>query len=167
MKVKIETPNDYELNAINFLETHGITFEIVFVRVGRHFANDVKKRDIYEAIFSRKDKDVSFTFGDSVANSEARIEAMIMIADAEFPKRAKLKALAQKKPSVYDILVCLTKTGSGLESLEDFAQEFGAPLDSRQAIAEARFLYSGVLSEWYKVKKFFSEAEIELLKEIY
>jgi hypothetical protein len=63
-------------------------------------------------------------------------------------------------PTGYDLLSAITKYDPG--SLENFCSDFGYDTDSRKA----EETYRAVLKEWAKVRKFFTEAELEQLQEI-
>lgn len=129
--------NEYDQQASDFLKKSKVKIIKEYVRHGKHFVDDTATRDIYEITIRRKDKESSFMFGQSVMNSSKKI-----------------------KPTDYDVLSCLTKYDPG--TLEDFCSEFGYDTDS----IRAGKTYKGVCKEWLMVSNFFTEAEIEELREI-
>jgi hypothetical protein len=66
----------------------------------------------------------------------------------------------RKEVSAYDLLAAITKNDPG--SFENFCGEFGYDTDSRKA----EETYHAVVKEWAKVRKFFTDAELEQLREI-
>lgn len=64
------------------------------------------------------------------------------------------------EPSSYDVLACLTKYEPG--DFNNFCFEYGYYTDSRKA----EKTYKAVIKEWDKVSKFFSEEELDVLREI-
>ena len=135
------TKPDYVTAAETLLESLGMYTQNVAMRKGYHFPGDNQERAIYTCIFSRRIKpckDLFLTFGQSISNTARKVH-----------------------PTSYDLICCLTKEDP--ESFEDFCSNYGYDDDSRKAYK----IYEDVRAEWYKVKAFFTQKELELLKEIY
>jgi hypothetical protein len=131
------TVSEYEQQATEFLERHGITFRAVFIRHGKYFSEDLESRDIYECELERNGHSVSLPFGQSIVDSNAH-----------------------KPPTVYDLLACLTKSNPG--TFDNFCDDHDYDNDSRSA----ERTYNAVVQEWLKVSSFFTAEEIDELQEI-
>lgn len=102
MKTTIET---YTKNvSFTLLEDLGVTFSAVFKTHGKHFHDDIEKRDIYRCSFKRGKSSFTVTFGQSIANTGST-------------------------PSAYDVLACLQKSDPG--DILEFCDNFGYNPDSR------------------------------------
>jgi hypothetical protein len=172
--------NEYETQAQDFLTKHGIEFKAEFKRFGKHFQDDESSRDIYDCTFKRNNKSFTVTFGQSIANSRTfefqSYPLVVMSCDGSFepskhfPTNRKLAKdtsveayRLHKKgtpPTAYDILACLTKYDP--RRFNDFCDEFGYDNDS----IKARDTYEAVRDEWYEVDDFFSDEELDELREI-
>lgn len=129
--------SEYHVNAVKFIKKHNVVFKIKLLKKGKYFNNDDKERNIYEITLSRKNHTFIFTFGQSIIATQNG-----------------------ETPSVYDVLVCLTKYNPS--TFEDFCSEFGYDTDSEKAEPD----YNAVVNEWNNVKALFTDAEIEELAEI-
>lgn len=76
----------------------------------------------------------------------------------KFPNGPRIKKRNVPKP--YDVLACIQKYDPG--TLSDFCSELGYSEDSKRD----EQIYLAVCKEFQKVRKFFTEAEIEALQEI-
>lgn len=65
-----------------------------------------------------------------------------------------------KNPTTYDVIACLTKYDP--INFRIFCSTFGYDDDS----IKANEIYKGVVAEWKKVSKFFSQDELDELREI-
>ena len=131
--------SEYEKQANDFLERHGIRFKFTYIEFGTYFGGDDEKRNIYRLALIRKDSPVRYStrFGASIYMTQKRID-----------------------PTPYDLLACLTKNDPG--SFEDFCSEYGYDTDSRSAMRT----YNKVKRDWVKVENFFSQDELNELHEI-
>lgn len=134
---------DYNKQATDFLEKHGLTFRAVHKgdkcpifcdgscnHGDRHIVTIRRKRD---------GQRVSFDFWNSISDVESGSE---------------LRA--------YSVLACISGDVHCPETFEEFCREFGYSEDSRQA--EKTFKACSKFSS--KLRSFFSESEIEELGEI-
>ena len=168
--------SQYEIQAEKFIEKTGVKLEVKFLKFGKHFDSDTEKRDIYHITMLRGEKDFSFNFGQSIANSHYYVDYHLKgrkydcngysigeekgsnycnIGKCDFVTKVN-----GKKPTACDILACLTKYDP--ETFEDFCSNYGYDTDSRSA----EKIYNAVKTEWQNVKNMFSGKEIEELQEI-
>lgn len=63
-------------------------------------------------------------------------------------------------PTAYDFLACIVDSNPG--TFDDFCGDFGYDSDSRSAFDT----YQKVVEQWLEVSSFYSESELELLREI-
>jgi hypothetical protein len=129
---------DYNKQATNFLKRAEATLTLKYMGNEPHFEDDKEKR-IYRDRYK-------CTF----ANGKKHFSVIF----------GQSIANRGKKPTTYHILACLTKYDP--KSFENFCGEFGYDTDSRKA----EKTYKAVYSEWEKVKAFFTEEELEILREI-
>lgn len=135
--LSFDKTNEYDQQAIKFLNAHACTLTGKHLKRGKYFSDDEQERDIYEIHLKRGSKEYIFTFGQSLANTK--------------------KGVA---PSAYDVLACLTKYEPG--TFEDFCSEFGYDTDSKRA----EKTYNAVRDEYLNVSRLFNEDEMEMLREI-
>lgn len=102
----METPTNYQKQALNFLNATNTSLIIKYKSYGKHFAGDDQNRHIFRCRLVNDLGSYNFDFGQS-------------IADGSTP------------PTAYDILACLQKYDVG--SFQDFFGEFGYDTDSRTA----------------------------------
>lgn len=74
--------------------------------------------------------------------------------------KRKASARANRIPDAYSLFACMQKYDPG--TFEDFCGDFGYDTDSRRA----EVVYKGVVKEWRKVREFFTDGELEELREI-
>lgn len=130
--------SSYEQQAIDFMKRSGIAFETQYFNHRRDFVpgctNDVYKCRFYDL---NNDKTLCITFTTSVQDTKAN-----------------------KPPTAYDILACITKSDPG--TFKDFCSDFGYDSDSRKAFQT----YQDVCAEWQDVRAFFTDKQLEELQEI-
>lgn len=61
--------NEYDQQAIDFLEKTGVKFKAIFKKYDYHFTGDTEKRNIFEITLSNKNNSFSFNFGNSINDS--------------------------------------------------------------------------------------------------
>lgn len=133
----MDNTTEYEKQATDFLASTGTKFTAKYKDHGYHFPNDDRRRDIYNCVLKNKSHRFSFTFGQSLKDS-----------DGNTP------------PTAYDILAGITKAEVG--DFEDFCRDFGYDSDSRTA----HVVYKAVLREWKNVEKLFTPKQLESLQEL-
>lgn len=135
--------NNYTQQAKDFVSEMGIEIIKTFVGTKKYFPEDTQPRDVYEIIIKRGDKHFSFSYGDSIVNTESHaIQAF------------------RKKPSDYDILSVLEKYEPE-EDIDSFANSLGIEKPS-----EAIRIHEAVKKIWRDVSGMFCEKELEALREI-
>lgn len=118
--------------------------KVSFVLQGRraYFEDDKEERNCYAVTVSYKGNNAKFTYGDSLADSDAGL-----------------------KPKKRDILEIITSdffyTKDYYPSYDDFAQEFGYDEDSRKGYR----IYERCLEQGDKLHSVFSESDIRKLSE--
>lgn len=129
--------NEYDQQAEDFLKETNTNFSVEFMRHGKYFPGDKESRDIYDITLQRGEKSYTFSFGQSMVNSEECIE-----------------------PTPYDVLACLTKYDPG--SFSWFCDDFGYSEDSDQAYET----YKAVKKEYKELSNLYSSEELDLMGEI-
>jgi hypothetical protein len=169
--------NNYEQQAIDFLETTNTTFEVEFVRNGKYFDDDKQVRDIYKITLTRGSRSYTFEFGQSIMNSQyiqdtipertysldgiSRTGRYSINDIAKYQSSGqKLILIKGKVPTAYDVLANLITTNPG--SFEDFCSEYGYDVDSRKA----EKTYNNVCKEWLNIQILWNDDELEELGEI-
>jgi hypothetical protein len=160
---------DYIGQAELFLQDTEVSLTVNFMKHDVYFHDDTEKRDIYKITLTRGQREYSFTFGQSIADSRHYIDkdlkhkpiiteekALRLFTGIELT-RATVKGIP---PNSYDILACLTKYDVG--SLEDFCSEFGYDVDSKKA----EKIYISVCKEWEGIQRIWTDKEIEILQQI-
>lgn len=154
------TTDSYLQQAKDFLVSCNATFECVLIdnvpsehtKMGRH--------DVYRCVIRRKkkydDKLVIPRFTQSIVNSRGYDGQTQYLTNS----RGRHDPTTPKKPTAYDVLTCLTKYDPG--SAKNFMNEFGSSGDSLRDIKT----YRAVRREWKRVSAFFSEVELNALREI-
>lgn len=100
------TETNYEKEAIQFAQKHGIALEIISEDYRPYFPEDKGCRSVFKCRLVRNGRQYTFEFGQSIAN-------------------------IGQEPTMYDILACLTKYDP--ESFEWFCSNYGYDTDSRKA----------------------------------
>jgi hypothetical protein len=168
--------SEYTEQANTFLEKHGLEFRAVLVGDDcPPFCQDAEK-DIdmdkinvyprkthihgkhYRCTISRKGRGhVSFDYWNSYSDEEQRYARRHTWEHQSFRKYQGQKL---REVSAYDLLACLTKYDPG--TFENFCSDFGYSDDSRKA----EQTYHAVVKEYQKVSRFFTQEELNLIKEI-
>lgn len=125
---------DYQQQANEFATATGTKLKINRTTYGKHFAEDKESRYIFNCTLTRNRKRYTFNFGQSIAAGNT-------------------------KPTIYDILTCLTKYNP--ETFENFCSEYGYNTDS----INAQKTYKAVKREFNGVNRLFSDI-LEELQEI-
>lgn len=140
-----ENMTDYEKQAIDFLKETSTTFEIRYTGTRKYFPEDEKERDVYQVTLKNLKGSYSFTFGDSLINTEKNYST----------KYGGIR----KKPSTYNILA-----GLGFEppsSVDECAETFGYTKPS-----VAIRVFNALVEEWKGLNNIFTPEQIEKLREI-
>lgn len=134
--------NDYEQQAIDFLESTGTKLELLHIAYDKYFYDDKERRDIYKFTLTRGKRSYTARFGQSIANTG-------------------------QVPSAYDVLACL---GSYYpDDFKDFCDEFGYEVDQYEDRAKykaVKAIHKACLREQSGMNMLFSEQELEQLAEI-
>jgi len=174
--------NEYEKQALDFLEKTNTTFKVEYLRNDLYFPRDKEKRDIYKITLSHGSRSYSFEFGQSIVNSgfyytkgrqviplnrellnvkNDQLLNRICRNDCDFLNNGKSDIVHKPiTPNAYDVLVCLHKYE--VESFESFCSEFGYDSDSRTA----EKTYLAVCDQYKNICALYNEAEMELMQEI-
>lgn len=156
MKQKVKS--QYEIDAENTLEEMGVTFTPVYV--GHTFAkwDDKKKyrlsRATWNCTFSRGGKSFSIQFFESIACSYGTYRDFKGREQMDYGKKIA------PKPSAYSVIACIQKNDP--DTFENFCGDYGYVTNSRKALKT----YLAVQEEWTKVRRFFTQAELERIQEI-
>jgi hypothetical protein len=178
---------DYQLQANNFLAKTNTSFSVKYLRTGKYFSDEKEERDIYEITLTRGNRSYTFTFGQSIADSDfyyqyrsnkTKFPLDRKYLDKDYFKGKFLGLIGTIKmkdstftpsidtihypivPTAYDVLASITKYDVG--TFEDFCSEFGYDTDSKKA----EKTYNAVKEEWLNINRLFTDAEIEELQEI-
>ncbi len=130
--------NEYVKIAKDFLKSCNAKMTISFKRYGKHFEDDNQYRNIYNIRIDRNGMTYTFSFGDSVFNTENH-----------------------KRPTCYDVLACLQKYP--VESnLDDFCAEYGYKINSYEDVKRISKIHKAVMREYEKVNRIFGDVMDEL-----
>lgn len=127
--------SSYELAANEFALKHGIKLTFGSPSYGSHFDDDKQSRYIFPCKLSCNGKSYSFKFGQSIAAGDER-------------------------PSMYDVLACMTKYDPG--TFENFCSEYGYDTDSRKA----EKTYKAVCKEFAAMERLFSPEVLNEMQDI-
>lgn len=178
--------NEYDLQAEKFLHDTGTTLEKKFLKYDVYFAGDKDKRNIREITMQNKHHKYTFTYGDSVKNSDCKenlpqhiqrykvalSNAGIYDKESYLESKCRLRLVDELElfkffrtwtrptPSDYDILACLDPLHDS--NFEDFCDSFGYDADS----ITAKGIYEKCLEQDSNLRKLFDRAELEQLQEI-
>lgn len=134
--------NEYVKQAKDFLKSCNATMSIEYLFEDKNeLWDDNVYRNVYRASIKTPLGVMSVKFWDSVYNTENNIE-----------------------PTEYDILACLQKYELG--SFEDFAIEFGYDIYDADKRWNAKEIYKAACREYKKVKRCFTDEQIEAMCEI-
>ena len=127
---------DYEKQAIDFMEKTDTKIKIEYEKYDYHFYGDVKMRNVYKVVIKRKGKQMTVHFGQSL-----------------------IKTASNTPPTYYDILACLIPEDPG--TLFEFCDCFGYDPFEENTIK----IHKLCVREWQKVNNLFSDV-IDELREI-
>lgn len=128
---------NYEKQAKDFLEKTNTKIDIQFIDYDYYFEDDKEKRDVYLVTLKKPDKKIQYRFGNSIHNT-----------------------LKNKTPTAYDVLAVVEKYHP--DTFEEFCLNFGYVPDS----VKARKIYRAALKQYLKFSNFYTEEEMEMLREI-
>ncbi len=134
---------NYEKQGSNFLKKHDVKMIVKFLKRNVYFQDDEKTRDIFKITFKREGKQFSITFGQSIAESTGT---------------------GERPPSAYDILACIQKYDP--DTFENFCSDFGYNDQPLSNYPKVKKIYNAVCKQWKQVSRFFTDNEIEELREI-
>jgi hypothetical protein len=130
--------NEYDNQAQNFAKKFNVKLSVIgSPKYGRYFSNDKDSRYIFKLKLQRNNESYIFTFGQSIA-------------------------AGSKKPTLYDVLACLTKYDP--ESFENFCNSYGYESTGANKYRN-EYIYKNVCKEWDAVNRLFSDC-LEELQEI-
>ena len=165
--------NDYEKQAIEFLEKTNTTLTIKFLKFDKYFQDEEEKRDIYEITLNRGNRSYLFTFGQSIQNSRRYVDKQTKQEYFCDGKSLNYKTQVSEKylknyckekpgkyPKQYDVLSCLEKCDP--DTFENFCSDFGLDSDSRKA----EKLFLACKNQYDNLCKLFSDDEMNELQEI-
>ena len=136
-RLGIKTPeNEYQKQAREFLEKHGITFEH---KKGNNKASWEPSGQNYSVTLQQNGKHVTFDFWGSIHDKEDGIDL-----------------------DAYSVLSCISFDLFCPDEFEDFCGEFGYDTDSRKALKT----FHKCASFAAQLQAFFTEEQIEDLQEI-
>lgn len=168
--------NEYLEQAKNLLNKANAKCEIVYGGISRNENwKEKEKRNWYDVTITTPRGKMTFTFWDSIHNTE--ISTMTFeeyakkklkynrVEDMSYGEKVKAKNdLARLKadavPNEYDVLACLEKYDPG--TFEDFCSELGYNEDSRTA----ERIYIAVIKEYKDLIRIFTEEQMKELREI-
>lgn len=133
--------SEYIKQAEKFASENGIKLTILSWDYKKHFTSDNEKRFVFKCKLTRNKKSYTFDFGQSINEGS-------------------------NKPTMYDILACLTKYDVG--TFEDFCSEFGYPqFDENTGRKDKQTVktYKAVCKEFEAVDRLFGDI-IDQLQEI-
>lgn len=134
--------NEYDRQALEFLEMTNTKMDITFSGVCKNYLWDNRLCRKYHVIIKRNNKQWMFYFYCSINNT--------------------------KRPTPYDVLACITKYEPE-DNIEDFAKEYGynyEPYEDRQGARRIERIYNAVIKEYENCYRLFGDVMDEL-REIY
>jgi hypothetical protein len=189
---KIEAIEDYNTKAEIFLIETGAEIKTVFSRKDKHFTDDKEPRDIYNITIVRGRRSMSFSFGQSIINSEHWTAKDIFVTgDGNLTtkvrstiSRTPYRFQSKKEAIEADMRYNGSNFGMNVKhhprqepkaydilacltkyhpgTFEDFCGEFGCDTDSKKA----EKLYYAVLKEYADLSSIFNADELEAMQEI-
>ena len=130
--------NEYEKMANDFLRKVGAKMTVSFLRNDYYFDKDRERRNVYRVRIERNGKSMSFTFGDSVYNTQKNI-----------------------RPSRYSILACMEKFNPW-RGMRDFVQEYGYEIEDYESYIRAERAYKACVRQVKQVERVFGDVIDEL-----
>ena len=129
--------SSYDQQAIDFMKSTKTGITTSFKEYGKYFPGGKEYRDIYKCTIITPAGQYTFTFGQSINNS-----------DQATPPRA------------YDIFTAFTKYDPG--TFENFCSDYGYDTDSRTA----ERTYKAVCKEYKAITRLYTPEQIELMQDI-
>lgn len=166
--------NEYEQQAIDFLEKTETRFSVKFLRIDKYFYSDKEVRAIYEFTLERKGRKYTSTFGDSITSTwQALIGKMpqrICIYDqkkfdAMVIKANKTPNFPMPLPKAYDILSVLEKYEIDPD-VDSWAHDMGYELGKETKIKDILAIHQACKEQYQGLISLYNENEMELLREI-
>lgn len=175
--------NEYQKQALDFLESTKSTISIEFLKHDFHFHTDKEKRDIYHITINKGSRSYGFEFGQSLNDSgfyftigRRRVELdrkFLEVSKSQLTHHIKRNISSDyldngnsdkihypQAPSEYSILAAITKYDP--RTFEEFCSEYGYDTDSMSA----NKVYLAVKNEWNNIQALYTDEELELLREI-
>ena len=126
----------YQKQALKFLKDTKTSLKINFYKKGLYFKNDPKERNIYKCTLRNANGSYTFTFGDSIHNTQNGIS-----------------------PTQYDILATIEKYR--YSDYNDFLSLLGYKDDK-----ESQSIYNACVNQINALERLFNEEEITNLQDI-
>lgn len=167
--------SEYIKKAEQLMKTLNVTYTIEYDGIGINPNwNDKDKRTMYSVHLENSRGSMDFTFWSSMLEAELRKMSMddycriymrsryqnLSYAEKSKANRAYQKKLKKYKVDIYDVVTALQKYEVG--SFSDFCDKYGYDEDSRRA----ERIYLDCTDKYYKLKKMFTEEEMETLREV-
>lgn len=134
---------NYEKQGNNFLKKHDVKMIVKFLKHDVYFQDDKKKRDIFKVTFKRQGKQFTITFGQSIIESTG---------------------IGENPPLAYDVLACIEKYEP--DTFETFCVDYGFDNEPFANYLKVKKNYNAICKQWKQVSSFFTDEELEELKEI-
>lgn len=141
--------NDTKMQLEEFIKITWIVIEKKFLKKDFYFDWDKDQRNVREIVIKRWNKQIDFTFGDSLMNSNKK---KLINRWTDTYKNIIVE------PTNYDLFSCL-QTDYVDELFEDRCDNLWYDTDSRRA----ERIYNNCVKQTYKIKKIFSYNEIRKL----
>lgn len=171
--------SEYDIQANRFLEKTNTEIKIVFKENAKYFHTDKETRDIYNITLIRGNRKYTFTYGNSLHDSEFYVQIgrtkHMLPRDKTNSKDLKYfiknninsnyisgidKIHYPVPPSPYDILAGLEKYD--YESFENFCYEYAYNTDSKSA----ERIYNNCREQYLQLCSLYNEEEMEMLRDI-
>ena len=161
------TKYDQHQQALSFMNDTSTQIDIVYLKTGHHFDDDVEARDIYEITITTPRGSYTFEYGDSLHNTwkrayaKTRDERLLRKLQTNHKNSTReLVIWRTLKPTPYDILSVMCKRLPG--SFEDFCGDYGYSTDSIRA---TRY-YDAIRTEWNAMQRLYTDEQLERMAEI-
>lgn len=154
--------NEYEQQAINFLDATGSTLKARYLRTAPHFSGDKEERDIWQIQLSKGTRTYIFEFGNSI-NAKNKLDILEREGIKARKKLIEWRDTTESfphYPTTYNILACLDGYEPP-ENIDDFASDYGYDKPS-----EAIRTFEAVKNQYNNLVRLYSDAELEQLNEI-
>lgn len=167
--------SEYTKKTEQLMKTLNVAYTIEYDGIGINPNwNDKDKRTIYSVHLENTRGSMDFTFWGSILEAELRKMSMddyckiymrshyqdLSYAEKSKANRAYHRKLKEYEVDIYEVIAALQKYEVG--SFSNFCDEYGYDEDSRRA----ERIYLACTDEYYKLKKMFTEEEMEMLREV-